>query len=80
MENQITITCPHCGKTYTDYPLITDTITGEGDASRFMMCECGARLTFWAITTQLREQKSSAGGFASGLRPSLKGGAKGGRP
>ena len=38
-------------------PLITDAVTGEGDASRFIMCECGEILTFWAITVQLREQK-----------------------
>ena len=58
MENQPTITCPHCGKTYTDDPLIAAAVTGEGDASQFIMCECGERITFWGITAQLREQNT----------------------
>jgi len=73
MENQITITCPHCGKTYTDDPIITDAVTGAGDASRFITCECGDRLTFWAITAQLREQKKPGLRFRNWVKTLFKG-------
>ncbi|MBN2004054.1 MAG: hypothetical protein JXA21_11930 [Anaerolineae bacterium] len=51
------ITCPHCGKTITDDPLIAAAVTGEGLSSQFITCECGGRITFWGATAQLREQK-----------------------
>jgi len=73
MENQITITCPHCGKTYTDDPLIADAVTGEGDAARFITCECGQRITFWAITAQLREQKKPGLRFRNWVKALFKG-------
>lgn len=73
MDNQITITCPHCGKTYTDDPIITDAVTGAGDASRFIMCECGERITFWAITAQLREEKKFGPRFSHWLKALFKG-------
>ncbi len=55
MENQIT--CPQCGKTIADDPLIAAAVTGEGLTSQFITCECGGKITFWAVTAQLREQK-----------------------
>lgn len=73
MENQITITCPQCGKTYTDDPIITDAITGAGDAARFIMCECGQRISFWAITAQLREQKKTGLRFCNWVKTLFKG-------
>lgn len=55
MENQII--CPRCKKTITNDPLIDQAIKGEGASSSFLTCECGERITYWAITAQLRGQK-----------------------
>lgn len=55
MENQIT--CPKCGKTITGDPLIAAAVTGKGESSQFITCECGEKITFWGITAQLRDQK-----------------------
>lgn len=72
MGNQITIICPHCGKTYADDPLIADAVTGDGESSRFLTCECGERLTFWAITAQIREQKKLNRRFRDWVKTLLK--------
>ena len=56
MENQIT--CPHCKKTISNHPLIKAAATGEGQTAQFIMCDCGEKLSFWAIAAQLREQKT----------------------
>ena len=60
MENQIT--CPACKRTITNNPVIDSAATG-GDhtmGSEYVVCECGERISFWAITAQLREQKKPA--------------------
>ena len=57
MEEQLTITCPHCGRIIADDPLIAAAVTGKGEASQAITCECGETISFWAITAQLREQK-----------------------
>jgi len=56
MGNQIT--CPHCQKTISNDPLIEAAATGAGQTSQFILCECGEKLSFWAITAQLGEQKT----------------------
>lgn len=57
MENQIT--CPECKRTIANNPIIDAAARGEGHAlgSEFVICECGERISFWAITAQLRDQK-----------------------
>ena len=55
MENYVT--CPHCNKTISNELIIDEAATGAGSASRSINCECGERITYWAITTQLRDQK-----------------------
>lgn len=56
MENQIV--CPQCKKTISNDPLIEAARTGAGNGSQNIICDCGERITFWAITAQLREQKT----------------------
>lgn len=57
MENQIT--CPQCGRTITNDPVIDGAANGEDQytTAQFIICRCGERISFWAITAQLREQK-----------------------
>lgn len=57
MENYIT--CPACKRTITNNPVIDSAAKG-GDqvlGSEYVICECGERISFWAITAQLRDQK-----------------------
>ena len=54
MENQIT--CPRCQRTITNHPVVDSAARGENLGSTFVTCECGERITFWAITAQFREQ------------------------
>ena len=58
MENQIT--CPHCNRTISNNPVIDSAAKGEDKGSTFFICECGEKITFWAITAQLRDQKKPA--------------------
>ncbi len=58
MENQIK--CPHCGKTIMNNSVVDSAAKGENLGSTFVMCDCGERITFWAITAQLRDQKKPA--------------------
>jgi hypothetical protein len=57
MENQII--CPECKRTISNNPIIDSAARGEDHAlgSEFVICECGERISFWAITAQLRGQK-----------------------
>jgi hypothetical protein len=55
MENQIT--CPNCNRTISNNPVIDSAVMGEDKGSTFLTCECGEKITFWAITAQLRDQK-----------------------
>jgi hypothetical protein len=58
MENQIT--CPNCKRTISNNPVVDSAAKGESHAmgSEFVICECGERISFWAITAQLRDQKT----------------------
>ena len=57
MENQIT--CPACKRTITNNPVVDSAANGEDHTmgSGFVTCDCGERISFWAITAQLRDQK-----------------------
>lgn len=56
MENQII--CPNCGKTISNDPIIDDAARKEGSAARSIICDCGERITYWAVTAQLRKQRT----------------------
>ena len=57
MENQIT--CPECRRVITGHPVLEAAAKGEDHTmgSEYITCECGERISFWAITAQLRDQK-----------------------
>jgi hypothetical protein len=57
MENQIV--CPECKRTISNDPVIASAVRGADHAmgSEYVVCECGERISFWAVTAQLREQK-----------------------
>jgi hypothetical protein len=61
MENQIT--CPSCKRTITNNPVVDSAAKGEDHTlgAQYVICECGERISFWAITAQLREQKKPVG-------------------
>ena len=73
MENQIT--CPACKRTITNNPVIDSAAKGEDQAmgSEYIICECGERISFWAITAQLREQKKPVKKVLSWFRGFSKG-------
>lgn len=56
MENYVT--CPNCKRRISNEVLIDEAATQEGSSSRSINCECGERITYWAITAQLRKQKT----------------------
>ena len=66
MEN--VITCPNCKKTIGNHELIESAAKGENLGSSFLVCECGERITFWAITAQLRDQKTFGAKVKNWLR------------
>ena len=51
------ITCPHCKKKIENDPIIESAAKGEDKGSTSIICECGEKITFWAVTAQLRDQK-----------------------
>jgi hypothetical protein len=57
MENQIV--CPACKRIISNNPIIDAAARGENYpmGSEYVICECGERISFWAITAQLRDQK-----------------------
>ena len=70
MENQIT--CPHCHKTISNDPLIDAAARKDGSGADSIICDCGERITYWAITTQLRKQKTLGSRIQAWFRPSSK--------
>jgi hypothetical protein len=56
MEKQIA--CPNCNKKYANNLVIEDAAAGKGSSMRFIVCECGERMTYWQITAQLKEQNT----------------------
>ncbi len=73
MESQIT--CPQCRRTITDNPVIASAARGEDQktGSEYVICECGERISFWAITAQLRDQKTPMKKVLSWFRSFPKG-------
>ena len=66
------ITCPHCGRTISG-ALVDSAATGEGQSGDSYVCECGERITFWAATAQLRDQKSLGSRISNWFRRIFKG-------
>ena len=66
MENQIT--CPHCMKTISNNAVVDSAVKGAGSGSDFIICECGERITYWAISAQLREQNTFGRRFRNWLQ------------
>jgi len=52
------VTCPRCKKTISNNLIIDEAATRAGSSSRSIICECGEKITYWAITVQLRGQKT----------------------
>jgi hypothetical protein len=73
MENQIV--CPHCKKTISNNPVIEDAAKGEGSDSQTITCDCGERITYWQITAQLREQKTTGRKFKNWVGSLFHGGS-----
>jgi hypothetical protein len=71
MENQIT--CPRCKRTISDNALVDAAATGEGQSTDFYVCECGERITFWAATALLRDQKKLGRRISSWFRRTFAG-------
>ena len=73
MENQIT--CPQCKRKISNNPVVDSAAKGENHAmgSEYVICECGERISFWAITAQLRDQKKPGERVLNWFRNSSKG-------
>ena len=71
MENQIT--CPRCKKTISDNLLVDSAAAGEGQSTDSYVCECGERISFWAATAQLRDQKKLSRRISNWFRGIFKG-------
>ena len=66
MENQIV--CPNCKKVFSNLPIINEAAKGIGSDSQSMVCDCGERITYWQITAQLRDQKTTGHRFQKWVR------------
>lgn len=55
MNNQIT--CPKCKRTILISDAISAEAKGEGVFSRKLICECGEKISYWGIATQLHKHK-----------------------
>jgi hypothetical protein len=51
------VICPECKRTIHD-PLIEKAAKEENLGSESVTCECGHKISFWAISAQLRKQKT----------------------
>lgn len=73
MENQIT--CPQCKRTIANNPVVDSAAKGEDHTMglEYVICECGERISFWAITAQLRDQKKTASKFLNWIRSFSRG-------
>ena len=68
MENQIT--CPACKRTISNHPVVDSAARGENHTmgAEYVICECGERISYWAITALLRQQKKPVTRFLSWVR------------
>jgi hypothetical protein len=73
MENQIT--CPACKRTISNNSVVDSAARGENHTmgSEYVICECGERISFWAITAQLRDQKKPVERFLNWVHSFSKG-------
>ena len=73
MENHIT--CPACKRTISNNPVVDSAARGEEHTmgSEYVICECGERISFWAITAQLRDQKKPVARFRNWVNGLSKG-------
>ena len=71
MENYII--CPNCKKTISNDPIIDAAARKESSENRAIICDCGKRITYWAITAQLRKQKTSGRRLQNWIRNFFKG-------
>lgn len=53
------IVCPNCNRVITNKSIISEAAKGEGSAEQSLTCDCGERLSYWQITAQLRNQKTT---------------------
>jgi hypothetical protein len=67
MENQIR--CPKCNRTISNDPIIDSAARKEYARAGSLTCDCGERISFWAITAQLRKQKTLGSRIRTWLRP-----------
>lgn len=65
------IVCPNCKKTISNNSIIEDAAKGEGSSAQSITHDCGERITYWQITTQLREQKTFGRRFQNWIRLTL---------
>jgi hypothetical protein len=56
MDNEIT--CPHCKNTISNSSVIDSAGKDAGLVSTFVFCECGEKITFGELITQVRGQKN----------------------
>jgi hypothetical protein len=73
MGNQII--CPECKRTITNDPVVDSAATGgvHTMGAEYVVCECGERISFWAITAQLRDQKKTVAKLLNWFRSFSKG-------
>ncbi len=69
------IVCPNCKKTISNNPIIDSAAKGEDRGASSIICECGEKISFWAITAQLRDQKTPGARLLRWLRSLLTGGS-----
>ena len=70
MENYVI--CPNCYKTISNDPIIDAAARKDYSESRSITCDCGQRMTYWAITAQLREQKTLGRRFQNWFQNTFK--------
>jgi DNA-directed RNA polymerase subunit RPC12/RpoP len=70
MENYVI--CPNCNKTISNDPIIEAAARKDYSESRSITCDCGQRITYWAITAQLREQQTLGRRFHNWFQNTFK--------
>jgi uncharacterized protein DUF953 len=70
MDNEII--CPNCQRKITGHPIIEEAAKGVGSDNQFLVCECGERITYRQINTQLRNQEKVSAKIQTWLEGLLK--------
>lgn len=66
MENQIT--CPQCKKTIVISAMISAEAKGEGTFARRLVCDCGEKIPYWGIASQLQNHQKLGWKFRNWIR------------